>query len=81
MEGIQEFLLDSYENCTVAKAWFHIYSVHEDGTIMKSDEKVASDSFQPNLPYLARHRWLLRNVHENPQLSKFELVRQSDGRV
>ena len=76
-------LLDSYSNCTVAKAWFHNNSVLEDGTIMQSDGKVASDrdSFQPNLADLARHRWLLRNVHENPQLSKFELVGQSDGRV
>ena len=55
MEGIQQFLLDSYHNCNVAKAWFHIYSVLEDGTIMQSDGKVASDSFQPNLPDLARH--------------------------
>ena len=81
MEGIQQFLLDSYHNCNVAKAWFLIYSVLEDGTIMQSDGKVAPDSFQPKLPDLARHRWLLGNVHENPQLSKFELVRMSDGGV
>ena len=34
--SIQEFLLDSYQNCTVAKAWFHINSVLEDGTIMQT---------------------------------------------
>ena len=29
MEGIQLFLLDSYQNCNVAKAWFFIYSALE----------------------------------------------------
>ena len=81
MEGIQQFLQDPYQNHNVAKAWFFIYSALEDGTIMQSDGKVAPDSFQPKLPDLARHRWLLGNVHENPQLSKFELVRMSDGGV
>ena len=50
--------------------------MREDATIMQSDGKVASDSFLPNLSDLARHLWLLRYVHDNPQLSKFELVRQ-----
>ena len=72
MEGIQEFLLDSYLINTVVGAWFHINSVCQEGTIMQSDGEVVSDRFQPlaNLPHMEIYVWLqvLRNVHDNPQL-------------
>ena len=32
------------------------------------------------MPDVAKHRWLLRHLHDIPQMSKFELVRQRDGR-